>query len=303
MNAEASLPIRTVSALTGVNAITLRAWERRYGLIRPLRTPKGHRLYTHAQVEEIQKVLALVRNGVAIGQVKRALRAEADVEPAERSFGGEPWAGYRRRMAAAVAAFNEAALEDAYAQALSLHPIDQVSRLLLMPLLEELGARWAKVAGGVAEEHFFSTYLRNKLGARFHHRRPHPVGAKAPTVLAACVPGEHHEIGLLLFGLAAHDAGLRVVLLGANVPLGEAGAAARRAQCDALVLASSLEPEEGFFDQLRDLARALRRPVFVGGATAKASSSKIQAAGAVPLSESFESAVRRIAATLGEKGA
>ena len=43
---EELYPIRTVSSLTGVNSITLRAWERRYGLIKPVRTPKGHRLYT-----------------------------------------------------------------------------------------------------------------------------------------------------------------------------------------------------------------------------------------------------------------
>ena len=59
---QARIPIRTVAALTGVNPITLRAWERRYGLVRPLRTPKGHRLYTQAHVAEIRRVLALTRS-------------------------------------------------------------------------------------------------------------------------------------------------------------------------------------------------------------------------------------------------
>ncbi|HWA38440.1 MAG TPA: MerR family transcriptional regulator [Burkholderiales bacterium] len=293
-----SLPIRTVSALTGVNAITLRAWERRYGLIRPLRTAKGHRLYSQAQVEQIQRVLALTRSGVSIGQVKAALQAQAREAPAEAARAREPWTAYRKRMAAAVAAFDEAALEEAYAEALSLHPIDRVTRMLLMPLLEELGERWSKVAGGVAEEHFFSTYLRNKLGARFHHRR---ALAEGPKVLAACVPGEHHEVGLLLFALAAHEAGLRVVLLGANVPLAEAGAAARRAQCDAVVLASAVAPVEGFLAELATLCRSLRRPVFVGGATAAASAGELQAAGAVPLAGTIDEAVRRIGAALREK--
>jgi len=76
MSNEALLPIRTVSALTGVNAVTLRAWERRYGLVRPKRTPKGQRLYTQAHVEEIQRVLALMRTGVAIGQVRAALAGD-----------------------------------------------------------------------------------------------------------------------------------------------------------------------------------------------------------------------------------
>lgn len=288
-----TLPIRTVSALTGVNAITLRAWERRYGLVRPLRTAKGHRLYTRAHVDEIRRVLALTRSGVAIGQVRAAL--EAEPRPASAApTGGEPWAGYRRRMAEAVAAFDDVALEEAYAEALALHPIDRATRMVLMPLLEELGERWSKVAGGVAEEHFFSTYLRNKLGARFHHRRPLESG---PKVLAACVPGEQHELGLLLFALAAHEAGLRVVLLGANVPLDEAGTAARRAQCDALVLASSV-PSAGLFAALAELGRAVRRPVFLGGATARTNAREVQEAGAVPLAESIEASVRRVAAEL-----
>jgi DNA-binding transcriptional MerR regulator/methylmalonyl-CoA mutase cobalamin-binding subunit len=291
---EAPLPIRTVSALTGVNAVTLRAWERRYGLVRPKRTPKGHRVYTQAHVEEIHRVLALMRRGVAIGQVRAALAA-ADA-PAEEKPDTGPWAGYRRQMASAIAAFEEHALEAVYEAALSLHSIDRVNRLLLMPLLEELGARWSKVAGGVAEEHFFSAYLRNKLGARFHHRRMLDTG---PKLLLACVPGEHHEIGLLIFALAAHEAGLRVVLLGANVPFAEVGAAARRAQCDAVVLSSSIDPGPGeFYRQLGELVAAVKRPVYVGGVTAAAHARGIESAGAIALASTIESAVRRISAGL-----
>ena len=290
---EARLPIRTVSALTGVNAVTLRAWERRYGLVRPFRTPKGHRLYSQAQVEEIQRVLALMRTGVAIGQVREALAAEAPVE--DKPDAG-PWAAYRKRMTTAIAAFEEYGVEAVYEAALSLHSIDRVNRMLLMPLLEELGARWSKVAGGVAEEHFFSGYLRNKLGARFHHRRALETG---PKLLVACVPGEHHEIGLLIFALAAHEAGMRVVLLGANVPFAETGAAARRAQCDAVVLSSSIDPaSEAFYVGLAGLVAAVKRPVYVGGVTAAAHEKEIEAAGAVALATSIESAVRRIGAEL-----
>ena len=291
---DALLPIRTVAVLTGVNPVTLRAWERRYGLVRPKRTSKGHRLYTQAHVEEIRRVLALMRTGVPISQVRGAL-AVVDT-PAEAPPSAGPWAGYRRHMAAAIAAFDEQALEAVYETALSLHTIDRVSRLVLMPLLEDLGARWSKVAGGVAEEHFFSTYLRNKLGARFHHRRILDTG---PKLLLACVPGEHHEIGLLIFALAAHEAGMRVVLLGANVPFAEIGAAARRAQCDAVVLSSSIDPDHGdFYRELAGLVAAVKRPVYVGGVTAAAHAAGIESAGAIALAVTIDSAVRRMSAEL-----
>lgn len=292
------LPIRTVAALTGVNAITLRAWERRHGLVRPLRTPSGHRVYTQAHVEQIRRVLALTREGVSIGQVRAALAAQ-DTPALDKPAAG-PWPAYRKRMAGAIAAFDEAGLEDAYAEALSLYPVERVTRMLLLPLLEELGARWSKVAGGVAEEHFFSTYLRNKLGARFHHRRPHEAGAK---LLIACAPGEHHEIGLLLFALSAHETGLRVVLLGANVPFAETAAAARRSQCDAVVLSSSIEPERApFFAGLGALCAQLKRPVFLGGTTALAHENEIHDAGAIPLGAAIEPALERIGAELKKKG-
>ena len=64
-NNEALLPIREIARLTGVNPVTLRAWERRYGLLKPTRTPKGHRLYSHDDVALIQEVQSWLARGVA----------------------------------------------------------------------------------------------------------------------------------------------------------------------------------------------------------------------------------------------
>jgi DNA-binding transcriptional MerR regulator/methylmalonyl-CoA mutase cobalamin-binding subunit len=286
------LSIKSVCAMTGLNPVTLRAWERRYGLVEPQRTAAGHRLYTQNDVERILRALALTRDGVAIGRVKEALDSEPAPAAAPADTGR--WASYRRRFAAAVAAFDEVALEAIYDEALALHAVDTVDRMLLIPMLKELGERWSKIAGGVAEEHFFSTYARHKIGARFHHRRLLQDG---PKILAACAPGEQHEIGLLLFALAAHDAGFRVVLLGANVPFRDMAAAAHRAQCDAVVISNAIQrtaPE--FYAGLTDLAEAAGRPVYLGGSAVAACEKEIEAAGAVPLATSIEAAVRRLAA-------
>ena len=70
-------PIRTIATLTGVNPITLRAWERRYGLINPVRTPKGHRLYARAHIDLIHRVLTLLDKGMAISQVQHALEGKS----------------------------------------------------------------------------------------------------------------------------------------------------------------------------------------------------------------------------------
>lgn len=282
-------PIRTVSSLTGVNAITLRAWERRYGLIRPVRTPTGHRLYRREDIDVIHRAVALIDKGISIGQVKRSL----ELSPAdERMEKQSQWPRHQARMVSAISRFDEDELEDAYNDVLSLYPIEQVTQSLLLPLLRELGRRWETEEGSVAEEHFFAVYLRNKLGARFHHRAR---GNAGPRLLTACLPGEQHEIGLLLFALTAIDSGLRPVLLGANTPLSELAVAAKRARCQAVVLSGSMSPQRSVLrEELPRLVAALDIPVFVGGAVSVREHDAIVSAGAKPVGSELSLGTDRI---------
>lgn len=286
-------PIRAVSSLTGVNPITLRAWERRYGLIKPVRTPSGHRRFRREEIAVIHEVLDLLSRGIPIGQMRHSLAARPDAKLPGRETA---WGGYRRRMISAIARFDEQAVEAAYDEALSLRPIDEVTGRLLLPLLAELGRRWEDSEGSVAEEHFFTTYLRNKLGARLHHRARAGAG---PRVLAACAPGERHEIGLLLFALAAHEAGLTPVLLGADTPLGELALAARRGECAAIVLSASTTPAAPVLGvELPALVRKASVPVFVGGIASVRERDAIVAAGATPLGMEIGPAAQRLRSAL-----
>ena len=287
-------PIRTVSALTGVSAVTLRAWERRYGLIRPVRTSSGHRLYTHAHVEELRRVLALVERGIPVSRVRQVLDAEAASRTPDAT--GGPWPGYQDRMSAAIAGFDEQGLDDVYDEALSLHSIESLTRHVVLPLLERLGERWEKLDGAIAEEHFFATYLRSKLGARLQHRMRYATG---PRLVVGCAPGEHHEVGLLLFAIEARNAGFRPVLLGADTPLADMAIAAHRSGCDGIVISSSVDPPSGVLERdLPDLVSSVAATVFVGGATSARFRQSITAAGAIPLGADLEDGVRLLAATL-----
>jgi len=293
------LPIRTICALTGVNAMTLRAWERRHGLVRPLRTPKGHRLYTHQDVERIRRVQALVERGVPISRVRDLLDAKSGAADEVRAQG--PWRGYHERMAAAISQFDERELDQVYDEALSIHPIEKITRNMILPLLVHLGERWQNLPGAIAEEHFFAMYLRSKLGARLQHRMRYATGAR---LVAACAPGEQHEIGLLLFALEAHQAGLQTVLLGADTPLEDVAIAQRRSGADAVVISSSIEPAAGFLERaLPALVRQVDVPVFVGGVTALQHRQAIAAAGAIALGIELENGVRLITATLTDRAA
>jgi methanogenic corrinoid protein MtbC1 len=250
-----------------------------------------------------------MEKGISISQVKKSLQRPArELEPNSKRV-SEPqarahslWAQFQSRMLTAITRFDEDAVESAYNAALALYPVEQVTMELLLPLLQELGRRWETAEGSIAEEHFFGVYLRNKLGARFHHRQRtlhDKNGASGPRVLAACLPGEQHEIGLLIFALTAHDHGLHPVLLGANTPLGELPAAVKRARCAAIVLSGSIMPGREVINvELRALAASVRVPVFVGGMTSVRSRDSIVAAGAVPLGTELSLGAERIRSAL-----
>ncbi len=256
-------PIRTVSDLTKVNPITLRAWERRHGLFEPVRKDSGHRLYTQEHIDLIIRVVGLLDRGMRIGQIKTQLEAENAAHMTSDQVINDTWKRYIDRMIAAVIQFNEAELEDVYGEALALYPIDKVTEKLLKPLLTELGRRWEKDEGSIAEEHFFSFYLRNKLGARFHHRTTPRNG---PKLLMACLPGDRHEAGLLLFALTANAAGYQTILLGSDMPLDNLVDVARKTDSRAIVLSGLLQPKTEMLDRaLPALTRQSPVPVFLGG--------------------------------------
>jgi DNA-binding transcriptional MerR regulator/methylmalonyl-CoA mutase cobalamin-binding subunit len=291
------LPMRTLASLTGVNPITLRAWERRYGLLHPKRTPKGHRVYTHEDVELIRRVLALTERGVPIGQVRQALETPV---AARAGHASGAWADTLERMAAAIARFDGSELDHIYDEVLAVYPVEHMTNRLLLPLLARLGQRWEGLPGAIAEEHFFAMYMRSKLGARLLHRARY---AEGPRLLAACGPGEHHEVGLMLFAIEAHQAGMRPVLLGANTPLAEIGIAQHRSGCDAVVISSSVDPPARLLGrELPELVRAAGVPVFVGGASALRNRAAFAAAGAIPLGREIEDGVRLIMNRLRAKG-
>ena len=167
---------------------------------------------------------------------------------------------------------------------------------ILVPVLTILGERWQTVKGSIAEQHFFSVFVRHKLGARFHHLDGHRTG---PRLLCANLPGESHETGLLLFCLAAHDANYRLTVLGADVPISEITVAAVRARVDAVVVAGHLDDNPGQLERgLAELVSHTRRPVFVGGPVSVSRKDRIARAGADPLGTNLQVALQRITTRL-----
>jgi DNA-binding transcriptional MerR regulator/methylmalonyl-CoA mutase cobalamin-binding subunit len=270
--------IGTLSELTGVNPVTLRAWERRYNLLQPARSDTGRRMYSEEDVHLIHKVLKHLESGMAISSAVKLVQSGDVISLPNMGI----WQNYRYSFIEAIEAFNEPLLDECYNEVMSLYTISVMTDRLLVPLLQDLGDRWTD-AGEVriAEEHFFSMYMRNKLGARFHHRNALNRG---PSLVASCLPGEFHEFGLLLFALSAHEHSYRIILLGANMPLEELPVVRSRTNSQGIVLSGSMSSyEEGLLVRLAELHGKAEVPVFIGGEIAQLIEEEILEMGTDPV--------------------
>jgi len=162
-------PIREVSRLTGVNTVTLRAWERRYGLICPQRTPKGHRLYSAEDIETIKRVLQWLDKGVAVSQVSDLLD-QVPQSPLEHSTEGE-WDLVIAELKRHLEQQDEDQMDQLYNALFSSWSGSQLVQHLLKPLVAQLPEDSAAAA-------LLARYLRSCAGARLHHRRPTVAGPK-----------------------------------------------------------------------------------------------------------------------------
>jgi DNA-binding transcriptional MerR regulator len=287
-------PIRTVSALTGVNPVTLRAWERRYGLIQPQRTPKGHRLYTEGDIERVHRILELLDQGISIGQTRRLIETDAPAQEASlaESRDSDAWSPLERRLRDATSRLDEAALVNAYDDALATHSLMRIHRQLVIPLSRQLADQDQGEPLARAARRLFSAFMRNKLGAQIHHQSDI---ARGPKLLMGCLPSEVIETELLIFAVTALSQGYRVVSLGPDTQLAPMPTAARQCQARAIVLFGERDADaQTLAGPLTHLVETAGRPVFVGGGIADSEAERIEGQGATPLPGDSDEALRRV---------
>nr|WP_299246168.1 MerR family transcriptional regulator [uncultured Halomonas sp.] len=254
-------PIREVSRLTGVNSVTLRAWERRYGLIRPQRTPKGHRLYARQDIERIERILQWLNRGVPVSQVHDLLD-QPDSRDIPVPEAGD-WPCQREQLILAVEALDLERLETLYNQALALYPVSICLHELWQPAVLQLEERWSGQTGGLLQQRLLEGFLRTRIGTRTYHAN---LVNHGPQLLITRISEESGALWPLLFTLAAIDAGYRVLLLDTSLTVGELGLAVNRLHLSALVLASGrTERNELIRRQLPRLADQLSVPVCLAG--------------------------------------
>lgn len=255
------LPIREVARLTGVNPVTLRAWERRYGLIQPIRTESGHRLYSRTDIDTVHRILDWIERGVAVSKVGRILaRGEPLREPGTVSEEGVEWAQWHGQLRNAISAFDDCQLDRLYGQIFSAYPLAVVFQDILMPLWQELLRHQGRF-GQASEWLFFDNFLRSRTAQRLQVIAAAPL----PRVLLAAIAGECRELEVLVAGLLLTGDKLAVKILGVGQPFDELTLVCEKTHPQALVLFSNRAPSNELPSRLKRLALTIDCPLLLAG--------------------------------------
>ena len=224
------LRIGALSKRAGVSAHVLRAWETRYGLFAPGRSAGGYRLYSEDDLRKVRRMQMHLSAGLSAAEAARAVLAD-DAGATPITTDGEAFETLRR----ALDDLDERAAQTVLDRLFGTLTGEAAVRDVLMPLLHDLGARWARGEVSIGQEHFASNLLRSRLAGMVAGWGTGQ-GRKA---LLACPPGEQHDIALLSFGLVLRRSGWRVTYLGADSPMADLEQAVERFAPDLVMLSAT----------------------------------------------------------------
>jgi len=202
---EGIYPIREVSRLTGVNAVTLRAWQRRYGLVQPARTEKGHRLYSEQDIRQIGEILSWLERGVSIGQVKGLLS-----EPQSQQV-HDHWQQTFEQLGQAVLALHQRKVEAQLNELLASYPFELVRSRVLQPLVTQLLGLWRERPDGLLLQQVWLGWLQTRFARHFIEQEK-----GQPVTLASW--GQVGPLDLIWCGYELVTQGYEVQLLGSVDP-------------------------------------------------------------------------------------
>ncbi|ROM72000.1 helix-turn-helix-type transcriptional regulator [Pseudomonas brassicacearum] len=261
---EDLFPIREVARLTGVNPVTLRAWERRYGLIQPTRTESGHRLYSLSDIEKVRNILAWIERGVAVSKVSKILAKTESVQPVSALISPDlvraDYAEWQQQVVDAVRNFDDIELDRIYGQIFSTYAVPIIFQDILMPLWRQLLQRQQEF-GQTSEWVFLDGFLRSRIIQRLLLKRE----GLSRRVLISAIAGQCRELELLVTALYLSKADVGVRMLTIGLPFDELTLVCQKIQPLALVLVSNHAPTSEFPKRLGKLAMSLDCPLMLAG--------------------------------------
>jgi methanogenic corrinoid protein MtbC1/DNA-binding transcriptional MerR regulator len=270
-------PIRAAAILTGLSIDTLRAWERRYQAVTPMRGKRG-RAYDEGQIRRLILLRDAVARGHAIGQVaglgdgelqKLLLEGTKITNASVQGRREHPASDALVPVVAAIESFDYATANFHLGRLAILLPVDRLLSEVVFPLMKLVGDRWVDGTFTIAQEHMTSSILRNLLGGLF---RLGTSSTSSQRILFATPTGEMHEFGILAAAMLAVASGFEALYLGSSLPPLDIVDAAERTSPRAVVVGiKASEPTEATIEELRVLAAKLPKTaeLWLGGSNVK----------------------------------
>ena len=253
--------IKQAALRSGVNVALLRAWERRYGIVEPMRTDSGYRLYDEAAIDRLRAMRSLVDAGWSARQAAERIATASTEEIAGLAPGEAEAPEQGLALTSTIDAFVDGAtriepaiIERALDEMFAGGSFERVAEDRLFPALRALGEAWSTGAVDVAGEHAASAAVARRLSMAFEAAGS-PTGGSAP-ILVGLPPGARHELAALAFATAARRAGLPVVYLGPDVPVASWIAAVEQTAARAIAFGVVMGQDVAAAD---DVVRAVRR--------------------------------------------
>jgi len=297
---------------TGLKADVLRAWERRYDLPHPQRSPGGHRLYSEYDIAVVKWLKNRQAEGVsisrAVSQWKELVAAGRDplaespvakttASPAFPAVAGTSLELLRQRWVEGCLAYDSLQADSALYQAFALYPVENVCDAILRQGLKDIGEQWYLGQVSPQQEHFASNMAVRRIHTLLHAASQ---PTRSETILVGCPPGERHTFPALLLCLFLQRRGFKVVYLGADIPCRQMEDAIRSIRPSLVVLSAQQLVTAA---SLAAMAHALREqniPLAYGGLVFNRLPELRERIAAVFLGQSLEEAPEKIETLLQE---
>ena len=243
--------------MTGLPLDTLRAWERRYSAVTPHQDARG-RMYTEQQVQRLILLRTIVELGYAIGQVagESDARLRAILKSAEKPGSSPEISDSSELIEPVLAAIDKYDLAGADRElnrlAASIADPRMLVHRIALPLIRQAGERWHQGKFRIAQEHMTTSLLSNLLASLMRMYTP---GRTPARVLLATPAGEQHAVALLAAAMLTAAGGLGAVYLGSDLPVDEIVFAAKKTECDAILLGLTVVREKDIEADLEAIAR------------------------------------------------
>ncbi len=304
--------LKVVVQETGVKPDTLRAWERRYGLPTPNRTPGKHRLYSQYDIEVIKWLVSRQEEGMSISRSVEMWHTliEAGKNPLVEYNAPPPPAAdaqsahtagnhideMREAWIAACMEFNEGRAESVLTQAFALYPPIMVCIQVLQRGIAQIGSMWYRNEATVQQEHFASALAMRRLNSLVA-AAPQPT--RPGRIIMACPAHEDHVFAPLLLTLMLRYSGWEVIYLGANVPLNRLEMMIQAVKPDLLVMTAQQMYTAANLMQVAEFVALQNTPLAYGGRIFNYVPSLRERIPGYFLGERLEDAPRNVAQILG----